>query len=251
MTKKNNFEEKLLTELRQVVAERPEPAQAPAPARTRGVRRPARFALAGGGLAAAVAAVAIFAGSGDNTPSAYAVDKDPDGAVTVSIKSLKDADGLETSLREAGVPAEVNYTPVMPTVKCTLEELRKSKEFSRTKPSRLEEPSESEGLKSLSTKPTEAVPADSSSVTADGPAAVTSSSASGPGGTDASSGPEGTTFTIDPKVIKKGDKVFITTSTSSVPATPTQPASLDSALEKVDAASVAMSIGSKAEVPDC
>lgn len=248
MKKKDNFEEKLLTELRQVVSERPEPAHATAqPHRS---RRPARFAMAGGGLAVAVAAVAIIAGSGDNTPTAYAVAKEPDGAVTVSIKSLQDADGLEASLIKAGVPAEVNYSPVMPTVECTGD--LKGSAAARLEPSSRVKPNETVRVDSLSTKASPTVPADSASVTSDGPA-VSSGSAGGPGGTDASSGPEGTTFTIDPKVIKDGDKVFITTSTESVPATPTTPAgeTLDETLTKLDTAKIAMSIGKEGQVPGC
>ncbi|HTU15247.1 MAG TPA: hypothetical protein VMF31_08615 [Solirubrobacterales bacterium] len=238
MTQKDNFEERLLTELRQVVAERPEPARDPAPARSHGTRRPARFAMAGGGLAAAVAAVAIFAGSGDNTPSAYAVAKNPDGAVTVSIKSLKDADGLEASLRDAGVPAEVNYTPVMPTIECSGD----SKGSSAARFERYEsaKPSETVTFDSPSSKPAEVVPAKA----IDGGKKDPSDWAS-----TVSTGPEGTEFTIDPKVIEKGDKVFITTATAAVATTPAMEAGDEA--KRLDTAKVALSVGTKMELPDC
>ena len=103
MTTANRFEDRLLDQLRAVVAARP----APAVARRR--PRRGRLAIAGAGVAAATAAVAIVATSGDVTPSAYAVQARPDGRVTVAIRSLRDAAGLERSLRAAGVPAVVDY----------------------------------------------------------------------------------------------------------------------------------------------
>jgi hypothetical protein len=109
----NDFKKKLLIELRQVAAERPEPA--PKPAKPRWT--PATFALGGGGVAAAVAAVAIVAGGGGGATNAYAVETNPDGEVTVKITSLKDAGGLETKLIEAGVPAVVDYAPAA-TIEC-------------------------------------------------------------------------------------------------------------------------------------
>ena len=112
MTDKENFEKKLLTELRQVSAENPVPAQA-RPARP---RRYGRFAAVGAGLAAVVAGIAIYTSTGDNTPTAYGVEKQSDGLVSVEITDLNEADGLEDSLRAAGVPAEVSMTPVAATV---------------------------------------------------------------------------------------------------------------------------------------
>src|SRR5512132_3410525 len=102
------FEERLLHELRAVVAARPAPGPAPAsaPARQRARRR---LVLAGaGGVAAVLAAVAIFAGGG-GTESAYAVTPRADGSVTVKISRLSDAAGLQRALRDAGVPAVVGY----------------------------------------------------------------------------------------------------------------------------------------------
>lgn len=106
MTTAPRFEDRLLVQLRQVVADRP----APAAARSRGPQR-TRLALAGAGVAAATAAVAVVATSNDANHSAYALKARADGAVTVSIHSLRDANGLERSLRDAGIPAVVDYAP--------------------------------------------------------------------------------------------------------------------------------------------
>jgi hypothetical protein len=107
------FEQRLLRELRQVVAERPQIAPAgrsiAGPAR---LGRAVRFALAAG--AAAVTAVALVSGvsiGGGSDGKAWAVDRKPDGSVTVRIDSLSDAAGLERKLNEAGVPALVQYLP--------------------------------------------------------------------------------------------------------------------------------------------
>jgi hypothetical protein len=43
--------------------------------------------------------------------SAYAVDAQGNGSVTVHVRALSDAKGLQQSLREAGVPALVIYAP--------------------------------------------------------------------------------------------------------------------------------------------
>jgi hypothetical protein len=107
------FEERLLAELRRVVAEGPSPAGAEASA----ARRPARpwrrrpLALAGGLAAvAAVGGVAGVALNGDDD-AAWAVTPNADGTVTVKIDSLSDADGLERKLAAAGVPALVQFLP--------------------------------------------------------------------------------------------------------------------------------------------
>jgi hypothetical protein len=106
MTASTDFEGRLLEQLRQIVAERPAPAASPH-------RRPqrSRLVMAGAGVAAATAAVAVVATSSDVTPRAYAVAPRSDGSVTVQIHSLRDAAGLQSSLRAAGVPAVVDYVP--------------------------------------------------------------------------------------------------------------------------------------------
>jgi hypothetical protein len=102
------FEDRLLAQLQDVVAENPAPAAA-APVRTR--RRPAaRLAVAGAAAIAAAAAVTLVATGGDGqTAAAYDVAPRADGEVAVTIHSLSDAAGLQRSLRAAGVPAVVSY----------------------------------------------------------------------------------------------------------------------------------------------
>ncbi len=100
------FEERLLGELRQVVAGRT------APEETRRHRAPRRRIVIGGvGIAAAAAVVGVVAIGSDVTPNAYAVQSHANGAVTVSISRLRDASGLQSSLRAVGVPAVVDYAP--------------------------------------------------------------------------------------------------------------------------------------------
>ncbi|HMT04471.1 MAG: hypothetical protein KDB48_00130 [Solirubrobacterales bacterium] len=107
MTDKDNFESRLLGELRQVSADNPAPRPQPTRSRSYG-----RFAAVGAGLAAVVAGIAIFTSTGGNTQSAYAVESQPDGSVQVEVNNLDDAAGLEESLNAAGVPAVVRTTPV-------------------------------------------------------------------------------------------------------------------------------------------
>ena len=105
----SNFEERLLTELRTVVAEQPEEHE------QRSERRRWRWPrlVLAGGLAAvlAVAAVAgVFSLSG-GTQAAYAVTKNDDGSISVQVDSLTDAAGLQSALQAAGVNAVVEYLP--------------------------------------------------------------------------------------------------------------------------------------------
>jgi hypothetical protein len=106
---RTTFEDRLLAELRTVVAERPAPAVTGATRRAPRVPR-ARLALAGGAVAAAAVAALATTGGGGATP-AYAVVRNLDGSVTVQVKSLRDAAGLEQKLRAAGIPAVVDYAP--------------------------------------------------------------------------------------------------------------------------------------------
>jgi len=93
------FEDRLLTELRAVVAARPAPEVVTASRRSpRG-----RLVLATGAVAATAAGVLIATG-GDTAAPAYAVEKQPNGNVTVEIHSLRDAAGLQEKLRAAGIP---------------------------------------------------------------------------------------------------------------------------------------------------
>jgi hypothetical protein len=98
------FEDRLLDELRTVVAARPAPAAGPQPRRL-------RLVLATGAIAATTVGVIVLSG-GDSAAPAYAVERQPDGSVTVEIRSLRDASGLQEKLRAAGIPAVVDYTPI-------------------------------------------------------------------------------------------------------------------------------------------
>jgi hypothetical protein len=113
----HGFEQRLLRELRRVVdAQRlsvPAASSASTPAAARfhrGRRWTIGLGLAAGLGAAAVIAVPVLSGDGGGTP-AYAVTARDDGTVMVEINSLKDAAGLERKLRDAGVPAVVQYIP--------------------------------------------------------------------------------------------------------------------------------------------
>jgi hypothetical protein len=104
-----NFEERLLEELRSLVdaqrSSRPERSPRVWTSRSR-----RRLGLAGSMaalLAAAAGAGVPFLVGG--AASAYAVTTNDDGTVSVEINSLSDAAGLESKLREAGIPAVVRY----------------------------------------------------------------------------------------------------------------------------------------------
>ncbi|HMJ35262.1 MAG TPA: hypothetical protein VK501_15235 [Baekduia sp.] len=187
MSMSNHFEERLLQQLRQVVTERPAPTRAvaaPTPPRTH--RR--RFVLAGaGGVAAVAATVAVIASSGGVTESAYAVTPRADGSVTVKISSLSDADGLQRALRAAGVPAVVRYdaattcpAPAAGDERGTVEQHTTTGDASGP------------SLDSAGVEPAAGA--------ANGPKVSSS----------VRTGPDGTTFTIDPGPLASGDKVYIT-----------------------------------------
>jgi hypothetical protein len=188
MTTSDRFEDRLLEQLRRVVAERPAPDVMAhrAPSRT-------RLALAGMGVAATTAVVAVVATSSDVTPSAYAVKARPDGSVTVEIHSLRDAAGLERGLRDAGVPAVVDYVPAG-QAGC----VGPGPGANQVAPGGPTLHRDGEGT-------SDAGPSLSSP--GPGPGATTSSVAVGR---------DGVTFTIDPGSIKPGEKVYITTSTGAL-----------------------------------
>jgi hypothetical protein len=108
------FEQRLLRELRQVVADGPR--HSPEPERPVAARKPfgrrLPLALAGGAAAAiAIAIVGALSLGGGEPSKAWAVDRNPNGTVTVRIDSLSDAAGLQRQLNDAGVPALVQYLP--------------------------------------------------------------------------------------------------------------------------------------------
>jgi hypothetical protein len=104
------FEDRLLVELRAVVAERAAPPVAAA-ATPRRRRAAPRLVLSGAATAAVAAGALLVALGGDAATPAFAVEPHADGDVAVTIYRLSDAAGLESKLRSAGVPAVVDYTP--------------------------------------------------------------------------------------------------------------------------------------------
>jgi len=101
------FEDRLLGELRQLVAERPAPEVVTLPRPHR--RRP--LVIAGTATAAAAGVALVFAVGSNGVTPAFAVDRQPNGDVSVTISKLSDAHGLQSQLRAAGINAEVDYTP--------------------------------------------------------------------------------------------------------------------------------------------
>jgi hypothetical protein len=215
MTVPERFEDRLLQELRRIVADRPEPK---AVEQRRAPRR--RLALGGAVVAigAATICVAIIASSGDVTPSAYAVEPQANGAVTVSIHTLSDASGLQRSLRAAGVPAVVDYaagggtgcvppgpgvdTAGVPASGATSEGGTSSSGTANTGAG-----SHVAGAESAGTSVTAEPPTSSDPVAAADSARATVAK-------DAQGG--GVTFTIDPGKIKQGETVYITTASGVV-----------------------------------
>jgi hypothetical protein len=105
---RDTYEERLLSELRAYVAERP---QTGTPVAVERRHRLPKVALAGA-AAAAVAGGVVIATGGDGASAAYAVEQQGDGSVTVEIRKLEDAEGLQAKLRDAGVQAVVKYLPI-------------------------------------------------------------------------------------------------------------------------------------------
>lgn len=109
-----DFEQRLLTQLKSVVAERGAEEALAGEATTSGGHwgRGPRLALgAGVAVVGAVAAVLVVGGGGDNTSKAFAVEPQDGGGVTIKIHSLEDASGLQQALEEAGIPAQVTWLP--------------------------------------------------------------------------------------------------------------------------------------------
>jgi hypothetical protein len=109
------FEERLLGELKSVVAHRKAERSAASPARTRLWSRRSVVLVASAGALAIGAAVGVplLGGSSTAPPASAAFDlmTNDDGTITVTIHRFDDADGLEAQLADHGVPADVTYTP--------------------------------------------------------------------------------------------------------------------------------------------
>jgi hypothetical protein len=128
----DRFEERLLAQLREVVAERAAetPARtvtaaagsvegsalgsaAPAARRMR-LLRPRRRLVLVLGVALVLAVVAVIAGPalvGLQKSPAYAVVRDPDGSIRIYIRDYRDPKGLERRIESFGVRAAVDYIP--------------------------------------------------------------------------------------------------------------------------------------------
>ena len=107
MNAPQRFEDRLLAQLRCVVAEREDSRE---PTHNRTGRRRLVLSAAGAALVIAIVAIAAVAiGTGNRTTGAYAIQVRPDGKVAVSIYRLADAKALQRSLRAAGVPAVVDF----------------------------------------------------------------------------------------------------------------------------------------------
>jgi hypothetical protein len=96
------FEERLLTQLKEEITEVAAPAL---PARRRLVPV---LAAAAGLVAVAVGAAAAI---GVFSSPAYAVDREPDGSIRISIREYTDPKGLERKLNGFGVSAVIDYVP--------------------------------------------------------------------------------------------------------------------------------------------
>ena len=109
------FEEKLLGELKTLVAQRGTEQSGPARARIPLWRRPRVVsALFASALAIGVIGIALLGDVSTAPPAmaAFDVRANDDGTVTVTIYRFDDADGLEEQLAEYGVPANVAYAPI-------------------------------------------------------------------------------------------------------------------------------------------
>jgi hypothetical protein len=194
MTAPDRFEDRLLEQLRHVVLARPAPDVA-----THRESRRTRLALAGVGVAAATAVVAIVATSSDVTPRAYAVEPRPDGSVTVEIHSLRDAAGLERSLRAVGVPAVVDYVPA------------DQADCGGSAPGATGGTTEAGGASSGATVHTDDDSRTGARPSLSGPEPGVAATMG-----EVTAGTDGATFTIDRGEIKPGETVYITTSTGAI-----------------------------------
>jgi hypothetical protein len=210
MTTHERFEDRLLRELRRVVDERPAAAGVPE-ARVRRTRL--AWGGVGVGVATATAVIAIVASSGDVTPSAYAVQPQANGEVTVSIHSLSDAAGLQSKLRAAGVPAVVSYTKAG-SLGCLAPGADPKPGVAVPIPG---------GVTGSATGTAETGATPPATTTGSGPETESAPGAPGVSGSATTAvasgvrvGDDGVTFTISPGAIKTGEKVFISTSTGAV-----------------------------------
>jgi hypothetical protein len=211
-----NFEDRLLEQLRHVVADNPAPAPEPiAPRRRTG----ARLALVGAGAAAATA-VAIVATGGGGTSDAYAVD--------ARIARLSDAAGLQRALRAKGVPAVVDYRPAsdatcVPAKRADVPgvpaiAVQKSGGATKSGAARAATPGTASGDGPDDTRAPEwgTTSRAKPSTSRDGQAPAPLEPAETVSLSKVSSGPDGSEFTLDPGTIPAGEQVYVTTTTGTV-----------------------------------
>jgi hypothetical protein len=105
----DTFEERLLAELKAVVAAQSAaaPPTSSSPYRS---RAPRRWYVPAVGAAAAAVAIALVATTARPTP-AFAVSGTNGEEVTVTVTRLEGAEALERELRARGVPSDVTYLP--------------------------------------------------------------------------------------------------------------------------------------------
>ncbi|OKJ78320.1 hypothetical protein [Streptomyces sp. CB02460] len=105
------FEDRLLEELKREIEAR---APRPTPARPRRLVTAPRLALVAGLATAATVAAVLLPGS-PTTPKAYAVDRNGDGSVTVTLYDLtpdpEEQDALVARVRELGVLVSIDSPP--------------------------------------------------------------------------------------------------------------------------------------------
>lgn len=108
----SNFEDRLLSELKNVVEQRGAEAASADASPTPPARRIApRLAMGAAAVCAAAGAVLVFNSGSDGTSKAFAVESQEGGGVTISVYSAEDAGGLEKALGEAGIAADVSWLP--------------------------------------------------------------------------------------------------------------------------------------------
>ena len=109
----SHFEERLLDELKTVVAQRAAEQEhsTEAPTPSPGRRRALRLAFGATAVCAAAAAVLVLNSGSDSTSKAFAVEPQDGGGVTISVYSAEDSAGLEGALADAGIRSQVTWLP--------------------------------------------------------------------------------------------------------------------------------------------
>lgn len=107
----SNFKERLLNELKTVVAQRAaEQEVSSEPARhLPSWRRAPRLAVGAGAVLATAAALFVFNSGSDSTSRAFAVEQQDGGGMTITIYSPEEAAGLEGALADAGISSQITW----------------------------------------------------------------------------------------------------------------------------------------------